>query len=277
LRCFAPRLVMNLRPVLSRAFGGQPRALVWPPLNLGHRGAAGEAPENTLPAFELALEQGAEGVEFDVRLSADSVPVVIHDARLDRTTSGSGWVRQHRSGALRRLDAGSWFNRRFPLRARPPYAGVKIPLLSEALAWVRARECLALVEIKDRIPGAEAAVLNEIEGAGAAGLVTVISFDLRTLRRLRRLDPRVSIGIDVSRRLLAIRRAKSLRAVALLPHWSIATPRFIQRAHQESIRVFAWTLDRPLWMRRRLLEGVDGIITNYPARLAEVRARLDRC
>ena len=251
-------------------------ALVRPPLNLGHRGAAGEAPENTLPAFELALEQGADGVEFDVRLSADGVPVVIHDARLDRTTSGSGWVRQHRSSALRRLDAGSWFNRRFPLRAHPRYAGVKIPFLSEALAWVRARECLALVEIKDRIPGAEAVVLNEIQRAGAGGLVTVVSFDLQTLRRLRRLDTRVSIGIDVSRRLLAIRRAKSLGAVALLPHWSIATPRFIHRAHQESIRVFAWTLDRPLWMRRRLLEGVDGIITNYPARLAEVRARLDR-
>lgn len=255
---------------------GETSALVRPPLNLAHRGAAGEAPENTLPAFELALEQGAEGIEFDVRISADGVPVVIHDARLDRTTSGSGWVRQHRSGALRRLDAGSWFNRRFPLRAHPRNAGAKIPLLSETLAWVRERECLALVEIKDHIPGAEVAVLREIRSARAAGLVTVISFDLATLRRLRRFDAGVPIGIDISRRLLALRRAKSLRAVALLPHWSIATPRFIQRAHQESIRVFAWTVDRQPWMRRRLLEGVDGILTNYPARLAEVRASLGR-
>src|SRR5271165_2737923 len=102
-------------PILRRVLAGPPTSLVWPPLKIGHRGAAGEAPENTMASFELAWRQGVDGIEFDVQLSSDDVPMVIHDARLRRTTSGSGWVFEHRASVLRRLDAGSWFNRRYRL------------------------------------------------------------------------------------------------------------------------------------------------------------------
>jgi len=254
---------------------GRSVPLVWPPLNIGHRGASGEAPENTLAAFELALRQGADAVEFDVHLSSDGVPMVIHDPRLDRTTSGRGLVCEHRASALRRLDVGSWFNRRFPSRARQRYAGARIPLLAEALGWVRARKCLAFLEIKDAAAGTEDQVLEEIEEAGVQSLVTVISFDLASLRRIRQLDSRVALGLDTSRPAAggaAIRQAKSLGAAALLPFWAIASRRFIRQAHQNSLRVFAWTVNQPRWMRRRILDGVDGLITNYPARLEEVRS-----
>jgi len=96
-----------LTPILKRVLERRPAPLVWPPLKIGHRGAAGEAPENTLASFDLALRQGADGIEFDVQLSSDGVPMAIHDARLARTTSGSGWVWEHRASVLRRLDAGS--------------------------------------------------------------------------------------------------------------------------------------------------------------------------
>jgi len=108
------------------------------PLVIAHRGAAADAPENTLAAFELALAQGADAIEFDVHLSADGVPVVIHDMRLDRTTSGKGLLRKHTLAALRRLDAGSWFNRRNPAKARVSYSAQRIPLLAEVLAMARA-------------------------------------------------------------------------------------------------------------------------------------------
>ena len=133
-----------------------------------------------MAAFELALREGAEAIELDVHLSRDGVPVVIHDARLGRTTSGTGWVAEHTAAALRRLDAGSWFNRRYPSRARARYAGLRIPLLREVLAWARERHCQVLVEIKeggDTYAGVEAKVLDEIYRAQAASLVTVISFD----------------------------------------------------------------------------------------------------
>lgn len=264
-----------IRPLLERARQRRPMPLIWPPLIIGHRGAAGDAPENTLAAFELALRQGGDGIEFDVHLSADGIPVVIHDPRLDRTTSGGGLVCEHRASLLRRLDAGSWFNQRFPSKARQRYAAAKIPLLSEVLAWVRERKCVAFVEIKGDAPGIETKVVADIERAGVKSLATVISFDPAALNRLHQLDSRVSLGLDVSRRLLAIRRAKSVGAVALLPHWAIASRRFILRAHQNSMRVFAWTIDQPRWMRRRIADGVDGIITNYPARLAALRARYE--
>ncbi len=266
-----------LRPLLPPAAAGRPAALVWPPLIIGHRGAAGEAPENTLAAFELAARQGAEGIEFDVHLSADGLPVVIHDSRLDRTTSGSGWVSELPLTSLRRLDAGSWFNRRYPMRARPRYVGLRIPLLSEVLAWVAARKCLAFIEIKGghTYPKIEARVLAEIYRSGTAPLTTVISFHIPTLRRVRQMDPRISLGIDFTRPLLAIRRAKFVAAGTLLPHWAFASRRFLLRAHRAGMRVLVWDLDQPRWMRRKISDGVDGIVTRYPGKLAEIRARLE--
>jgi glycerophosphoryl diester phosphodiesterase len=231
-----------------------------------------------LAAFDLAFRQGAGGIEFDVHLSSDGMPVVIHDPRLSRTTSGSGWVGEHRANALRRLDAGSWFNRRFPEKARQRYVGAKIPLLSEALAWVRQHKILTFVEIKggrNVYSGIEAKVLDEIERAGVRRLATIVSFDLATLRRVRELDSRISLGLDVSRSLLALRRVSSLGGKVVLPHWAIASRGFIRRAHRRAIRVFSWTVDQPARMERKIADGVDGIITNYPARLAEVLRRVE--
>jgi len=272
--------VSVLKPLLEATLKDRnARPLVQPPLVVGHRGAAGEAPENTLAAFELALRQGADGIELDVHLSADGVPVVIHDPRLDRTTSGAGRVRDHTLAALRRLDAGSWFNQRYPAKARPRYAGLKIPTLAEALAWARDRNCLVYVEIKRPhsfqgkivpYPEIEGKVLEEIDRAGVRSMVTVISFDLPTLRRLRHLDSEIALGIDFTRPLLAIRRAESLGATTVAPHWAFASKGFIGRAHRAGIRVLVWDLDQALWMRRKISDGVDGIITRYPAKLVEV-------
>jgi len=268
--------MVPLSPILERVFMRRARPLVWPPLNIGHRGACGEAPENTLAAFELAWRQGASGVELDVHLSGDGVPVVIHDASLDRTTSGHGWVREHRARVLRRLDAGSWFNRRFPSRAREQYAGARIPTLAEVLRWARRRECQMFIEIKDPSPGTEKAVLDEIDSFHAWDLARIISFDRVLLARLRQINPHARLGVDSTRQLFAIRRAQALGAELVLPHWAVASRRFIRHAHQASLRVIPWTINLPIHMRQKILDGVDGIITNYPARLAAVVERLEK-
>jgi glycerophosphoryl diester phosphodiesterase len=268
--------MVPLPPILRRVLDPRPTPLVWPPLKIGHRGAAAEAPENTLPAFELALRQGADGIEFDVHLSSDGIPVVIHDALLTRTTSGNGWVHEHRASVLRRLDAGSWFNRRHPSRARERYAGARIPLLAEVLHWVRRRQCLAFVEIKGLTPGLESKILKEIDRVGIWQLARVISFDPRRLQCVRDLNTQVHLGLDTSRRLLAIRRAGGVGAEALLPHWAIASRRFIRRAHRARLQVIPWTVNYPLHMRHKILDGVDGIITNYPARLTEVVTHFEK-
>ena len=244
-------------------------ALLWPPLKIGQRGAAGEAPENTLASFELALREGAEGIALDVHLSSDGVPVVIGDARLSRTTPAQGRVREKRANALIQLDAGSWFNRRFPSRAKRQYARESIPLLFEVLHWVREQKCMALIAVNSSTPEAEAKVLREIDRARVRHLTRVIAHSLPGLRRLRKLDPKVILGLHVSSRPPAMHKAKALGAEVLLPRWTAVSPSFIRRAHQASMLVIPWTVDSPSQMRRTLLQGVDGIITNYPARLTE--------
>jgi glycerophosphoryl diester phosphodiesterase len=268
--------VNALSPILKRVLDRRPAPLAWPPLKIGHRGAAGEAPENTMASFELGWRQGVDGIEFDVQLSSDDVPMVIHDARLARTTSGNGWVWEHRASVLRRLDAGSWFNRRYRLRARERYAGARIPLLAEVLQWVKAKQGLAFVELKDFRPGATARVLQEIDRAGMWHLTRVISFDLPSLQQARDLSRQARLGLDFSGRLLPIRRALALGADALLPHWAIASRGLIRRAHWEGLQVIPWTVNYPLHMRRKILDGVDGLITNYPARLTQVMERIER-
>jgi glycerophosphoryl diester phosphodiesterase len=255
------------------AAGGQPSASFGRTLNIGHRGAAGDAPENTIAAFELALAQGADGIEFDVRLSADGKPVVMHDRRLDRTTSGTGFVHEYKARALKSLDAGSWFNQSYPAKARGRFVRQRIPPLEEVLMWVRRRVCRALLEIKqgsEAYPGIEAKILRTIRHTATASLVTVISFDHAALRRLRELDANLSLGASFKRPLFALRRAKSLGAQMVAPHWAFTSRRFIRRAHQAGLKVVVWTVNQPGAMRRKISDGVDGIVTDYPAQLAEI-------
>lgn len=248
-----------------------------PPLIIAHRGASGDAPENTREAFELAWRRGAEGIEFDVHLSSDNVPFVIHDPCLDRTTSGSGRVRDHSAKALRRVDAGSWFNERYPSKARSQYQGLKIPLLSEALEWVRKRNCQVFVEIKEdaaTCPGVESVVIKEVVHARVADQTTVISFDLATLRRCRTLNPRIAVGINVSRPVHALANARSLSAVSLQPHWMFVSRRLVRCARQAGLQVLPWGVDKEESIHRMLFNGIDGLITDHPGSAVALRAAL---
>jgi glycerophosphoryl diester phosphodiesterase len=184
-------------------------------------------------------------------------------------------VWEHRASVLRRLDAGSWFNRRYRLRARERYAGARIPLLTEVLHWIKAHQCRAFIEIKDYQPGAAAKILEEIERAEVWDLVRIVSFDLPSLQQVRELNAHAHLGLDFSGRLAPIRRALALGANSLLPHWAIASRRLIRRAHRAGLQVIPWTVNYPLHMRRKILDGVDGLITNYPARLTKVLERLE--
>jgi glycerophosphoryl diester phosphodiesterase len=243
------------------------------PLNIGHRGASGDAPENTLAAFALALEMGADGIEFDVHLSRDRIPMVIHDSRLERTTSGSGRVGEHTAATLSKLDAGSWFNRRFPALAQAQFERCTVPHLDEVLEFVRTRHCLAFLEIKQArktYPGIEEKVLEQICRARVEQLVTVISFHFPTLARVRHMNSKVAIGIDFARPILALKHAKRISAGTLLPHGKLVTRRLVARAHQAGLRIVSWGFDESPQLQRGISKGVDGMITSYPARVRSI-------
>ena len=132
------------------------------------------------------------------------------------------------------------------------------------------QKCMALVAINHPSLDTEVKILKEIDRAKVRHLTRVIAYNLAALRRLRQLDPKINLGLHIAGRPPAIRDVKALGAEVLLPHWKKVSPSFIRRAHRASMLVIPWTVDSLRQMRRTILEGVDGIITNYPAKLSRI-------
>jgi glycerophosphoryl diester phosphodiesterase len=222
------------------------------PLVIGHRGASADAPENTLAAFGLALAQGADGIEFDVQLSADGVPVVMHDALVDRMTSGHGRVADMSLAALQSLEMPQ---------------GERVPTLDEVLETF-GQQLLYNIEVKDfgwRERGTETAVADRILAHHLEENVLVSSFNPLALRRLRRCLPlRVPIAL--------IRDAGWLKYGYLLadgqadhPNHTLVDATYMAWARKRKYQVNVWTVDDPAEARRLAALGVHGLITNKPA------------
>jgi glycerophosphoryl diester phosphodiesterase len=250
------------------------------PLRVAHRGASARAPENTLAAFKEAIRLDADAIEIDVHLSADGVPVVIHDDTVDRTTNGRGPVASIACRDLKRLDAGAWFSSRF--------RGERIPTLEEAMECARGR-CGLNIEIKEpaarrrRTPGTvrlsavdgpdaiARAVARAVARTGFKDLLVVSSFSARTLLHARAAMPRVRLGLLVSRSLRGLQAIhRRVRLFAVIPHVRLAAPRRVRLARRLGLIVLFWTVnDLPL-MRRVLALGGDGLMTDDPALFQEL-------
>jgi glycerophosphoryl diester phosphodiesterase len=228
------------------------------PLILGHRGAPREAPENTMRAFRLALEQGADGVELDVQPSADGVPVILHDDTLDRTTDAAGDVAEL---AWERISAA---------RA----GGEPVPRLEEVAAWAAVTGAFLNVEIKR--PGVEAAALAAIAAAGRMGATLFSSFDVASVAEVRRLDPSAACwllterwGADV------LESARDLGVGGVCLHDPLATPAVLDALRGAGLGAVVWTVDKPGRIRALLRSGVAGVITNFPAAGMRARAEME--
>ncbi|HEY0376971.1 MAG TPA: glycerophosphodiester phosphodiesterase family protein [Pyrinomonadaceae bacterium] len=254
-------------------------------LIIGHRGAAAVAPENTLVSFERALADGADGVEFDVRLARDRVPVVIHDATLKRTALRRGLVSSFASTELVQMDAGTWFNQRRPRLARSEYRLATIPTLSSVFELMKKRDALLYVEMKCG-PRDRAALASEVvklvRDYSFGGRVVVESFDLASIAEVKRLDAGLSTAALFDRRLSRpapsargmITRAIGCGADEIALRHSLATRRTVQEAARHNLQTVVWTADDPSWVSRALRGGVRAVITNDPARLCARRAEL---
>lgn len=255
------------------------------PLIIGHRGAAAVAPENTLISFERALADGADGIEFDVRLARDCVPVVIHDPTLRRTALREGRIAQLSSTELGQTDVGTWFNLRRPKLARPEHALATIPTLETVFETLRERVALLYVEMKcgarDRVALA-AEVVRLIRAHEFTARVVVESFDLAAIVEVKRLDSSIRTAALFDRKLSRpapsarkmVERAAACRAEEIALHRSLATRRAVAEAQNWGLEVVVWTADNPGWVGRAVRSGVRAIITNDPARLCARRAQL---
>jgi glycerophosphoryl diester phosphodiesterase len=219
---------------------------------IAHRGACALAPENTLAAFRLAADAGADGVELDVRATADGHLVVLHDADVSRTTDGAGPVDALTLAQLRRLDAGRWFG--------PAFAGERVPLLEDVLRWARGR---LLVDVEVKAAGVEDALVEVIRRTGTADQVLVSAFDPQVLLRTRAHAPGLALG------LLQVvanpEAAAGLEVPVLLPAVAALTGGLLSQARARGLRVVPWTARTEADLRRAAELGVDGIIVDDPA------------
>lgn len=253
-------------------------------LIIGHRGASAHAPENTLAAFERAFDDGADGIEFDVRLARDGVPVVVHDAMLLRTTLRQGSVESFASEELRAFDAGTWFNLLHPELARENFTHERIPTLAQVFKRFGTRARVLYVEMKCEDPAFHAplarSVVELMREHDLTARVVVKSFAYDSLREVKRLAPEIRTAVlfdrSWSRPLLAksriIKEAVGCGADEISLHRSLLRRSTTEAARSRGFDVLVWTVDTPFWLRRASALNLRAVFTNRPA---EMRAALE--
>jgi glycerophosphoryl diester phosphodiesterase len=261
------------------------------PLILGHRGASAVAPENTLAAFSRAICDGADGVEFDVRLSRDQVPMVIHDASLKRTGLVDKLVSELTAEELQGIDVGRWFPAGFnrSAQARPvSYAGERLATLEQVLELFGTNNGLLYIEMKcEPREGAAlaAAVVQLTHESEMADRVVVESFDLAAVAAVKRNDatirtaalfePKLARPISTLRRLTMIDLARQCGADEIALHYTLASARVIEKGKAEGLEIVVWTVDDPEWIFRARSLGIKALIANNPAMMAHHRNSLE--
>lgn len=231
------------------------------PLVVAHRGWSARAPENTLGAYRLAIEAGAELAECDVHLSKDGVPVLMHDGNLKRTTGVDAPVESLTVAELTQLDAGSWFG--------ADWASERVPTLVDALRLVKGK-LRFVIEIKGG-GMAEAVVAALTEAAVSPDEVVVFSFDRSAVARVGELEPLIptvwlidEVPTTTEGRRTALRQALAARASGVGLSYKKADAEIVRMAHERGFLVFTWTVNDVAHMKAMIRLGVDAVITDHP-------------
>ncbi len=264
-----------MRPTLDSEIFDPPR-----PRAIGHRGSAGTHPENTMPSFRAALDARAPYIELDIHATRDGVVVVSHDANLNRTCGIDCAIREMTWNELARLDAGACYTidgRTFPFRG----SGVTIPRLADVLS--ACPHTRFLIEVKQSEPSVIPAMLAIVDELKARRRVMVVSELQPPLDEIRRaaigIPTNLSYGevADLLQAMAAKREdyvppGDALQVPPTYEGWKLVTPESIEFAHRHGLEVHVWTVNEEHAMRELLDMGVDGIISDFPARLMKVIA-----
>ncbi|HEV7683355.1 MAG TPA: glycerophosphodiester phosphodiesterase family protein [Pyrinomonadaceae bacterium] len=250
------------------------------PLILGHRGASALAPENTLAAFARAIDDGADGIEFDVRLSRDGIPVVIHDATLKRTALIDGSVAEMTAAELRAVDVGSWFTG----RSTESFRGENLPTLAQVFELFSTNDGQLYVEMKcDKHEGSElaSAVVKLTSECRMVDRVVVESFDHAAIAAVKKADsgirtaalfePRLTRPLSTIRRLKMVDTALAFGADEIALHHTLVGPRIVEKAMQAGLEVVVWTVDETAWIARARKLGIKALIANNPGSMVRSR------
>jgi glycerophosphoryl diester phosphodiesterase len=220
---------------------------------VGHRGAAGYEPENTLLSFQKAIEIGVDWIELDVHRSSDGHLMVIHDDTVDRTTNGHGKVSEMTLAELKKLDAGK---------------GQQIPALQEVIDLARGK-VKTIIEIKQA--GTEVDVMDAVERNDLVNAAMVASFHTYSIRRIKELSPRIMTAAIVSRLPIDFKAlALDVMADSIFMRKDIVSQAIVDEAHKNGFTINVWNEDTPEEIRKYAAMGPDMMSSNYPDRLKQL-------
>lgn len=225
-----------------------------------HRGASKFAPENTLSAFKLALRQGAEGLETDIHLTKDHIPVIIHDDTVDRTTNNSGLIKDYTYNEIKQLDAGSWFSSSF--------SNETILSLEEFLVWIQGKNVLINIELKNNkidYPQMETIVYEMINRYQLRDRTIISTFNARSIQRCKKIDPLIEVAWLTSKRnRKLIQDAHKIQTDAIHIHYRLLSKRLMRKAHQYNIPVRVYTLNKRRHLKKCFALQCDAVFTDLP-------------
>lgn len=255
------------------------------PLIIAHRGASELAPENTLAAFQKAIEDGAEGIEFDVRLTKDGIPIVFHDEDLLRIAGKEFPVEHLYTEELQKIDVGSWFNLENSEKAQSIFSNERISTLEQTLDFLKDYKGIIYIELKSEaseIKHLSKAVCKLIKNSNLLSQIIVKSFNLDAIPIIQKHCPNVKTAALFALKIMILLRkekrliniAKELNVDFLSLHFSLATGNLMKKAEQQNLKAAIWTVDNPRWVKRSLKLGIEHIITNNPARLLAKRREI---
>ncbi|HKX83605.1 MAG TPA: glycerophosphodiester phosphodiesterase family protein [Pyrinomonadaceae bacterium] len=255
------------------------------PLIIAHRGSSAHAPENTFAAFKRAIDEGADGIEFDVRLSKNGEPVVFHDRTLARTAMRNGDVINFTTAELAKIDNGSWFNTAYPKRASEQFTKETVRTLEETLDFINDFKGRIFIELKCAEADVEklsTSVCEVIKSSSLKRQIVVKSFRLAVIPLIKEHCPDIRTAALFAPKIMTIlRKEKHLVKIAaefgadeLSVHYSLATKKLMKKAERFGLPVAIWTADSPRWVKRAAKLGIQSIITNDPARLLEKKSEL---
>lgn len=236
-------------------------------LNIAHRGFSGKYPENTMVAFRKAVEAGCDGIETDLHMTKDGIMVICHDETIDRTTNGSGFIRDYTYKELCKFDAGIKFNREFE--------GEKIPSIDEFLDYVKDKNLLVNLELKnDIIPykELEKKVIDKVHEFKLEKSAILSSFNHYSMIRAKQYDNNIKTGLLYEATLYnAHEYIKTVGADALHPFFpSVMDDKIVNDIKKNGIMINAYTVNEEEHMKRLIELEIDGIITNYPDKLESI-------
>ena len=236
---------------------------------IAHRGASGQFPENTVLAFEKAIEAGVDMIELDCQLTLDGHVVVFHDERLERTARVKGAVKNKTLAELKRLDVGQW--------RKKTHKGERILTLEEVIEAVgqRVNLCLDIKQFSQMPQGIELKLLFTLSHYDCLDRAILSSFDYRCLKRVRELAPEANVGVTIGSEMTEdpFAAAEQLNAACMLVQKELATREFLEKAWDDGRDVYVWTVNEIREMEKFASWGVQGLISDFPERFWKLRWR----